>query len=63
MPRQHVFCQAVLVSGSMRTKGALELGIDPALEVVMTLQVVFVFVSLAANDTGMLEGRDIFRIN
>lgn len=63
MTRQYVLHQAVFVSGPVWTKGALELRIDPALEIVMTLQVVFVLVSFAAGDAGVLEYRDVFRIN
>jgi hypothetical protein len=62
MPRQYVFHQAILVSGSMRAKCTFELRIDPALEIVMTLQVVFVLVSLAASDAGVLVHRGAFRI-
>lgn len=65
MPRQYMLHQAILVSGSMRTKCTFELWIDPAFEVVMTLQVVFVLVSLAASDAGVLVHRlhIAFRIN
>lgn len=63
MTRQYVLVKAVLVSGPVWTKGALELRIDPALEIVMPLQMVFVLVSFAAGDAGMLEYRNEFRIN
>lgn len=57
MPRQNVLHQAVLVPSPVRAKGALELGIDTALEVVMPLQMVFVFVRLPAGCTGMFKCR------
>lgn len=63
MARQYVLHQAVLVSGPVWTKGALELRIDPAFEIVVPLQMVLVLVSFAAGDAGMLEYRNVFRIN
>jgi len=63
MARQYVLHQAVLVSGPMWTKGALELRIDSALEIVMPLQMVFMLVSFSAGDAGMFEYRNVFRIN
>jgi len=63
MTRQYVLHQAVLVSGPVWTKGALELRVDTALEIVMPLQMMLVLVSFAAGDAGMLEYRSVFRIN
>lgn len=62
MPRQYVLHQAVLVSGPVRAEGALELGIDPALEVMVTLQMVLVLVGFAAGDTCMLVCHDVLWI-
>jgi len=47
----------------MWTKGALELRIDSALEIMMPLQMVFMLVSFSARDAGMFEYRNVFRIN
>lgn len=63
MTRQYMLHQAVLVPGPVWAKGALELRIDPALEIVMPLQMVFMLVSFAAGDTGMFEYRNVFRID
>lgn len=57
MPRQDVLHQAVLVPRPVRAERALELGVDPALEVVVPLQVVLVFVGLPAGGAGVLEHR------
>ena len=63
MARQYVFHQAILVSGSVWTKGAFELRVDSTLEIVMPLQMVLVLVSFAAGDTGMFGYRNVFQIN
>lgn len=46
----------------MGAKGALELRVDPALKVVMTLQVVLVLVSLAAGGAGVLERHGVLGV-
>lgn len=51
VPREYVLHEAVLVARLVWTVDAVELGRDPALEVPVTLQVVLVFVGLAAVHT------------
>lgn len=58
MSRQYVLNQTILVPSSVRTKRAFELWIDAALEIVMPLQMMFVFVRFAAGSAGMLEHRN-----
>ena len=57
MPRQYMLHQAVFVTRSVRAERALELWIDPALEIVMPLQMVFMLVSFPAGGASVLEHR------
>lgn len=62
MASQYMLHQAVLVPGPVRAEGALELWIDPALEVVVTLQVVLVLVGFAAGHAGVLERQHVLGV-
>lgn len=57
VPGQYVLHQAVLVPGPVRAERALELWIDPALEIVVPLQVVLVLVGLPAGGARVLQRR------
>lgn len=55
MPGKYVLHQAVLVPGPVRTESALELRIDAALEIVVSLQMMLVLVRFTAGDAGVLK--------